>query len=102
MTNTTSKDNSARDIDVPTKDDELRNKIVDILYRYPGMNFLADTSKDIVQLIKQREEQVTREARIDELNYVKDKLTRWGMDTIDPKDIAARITQLATPHKGDQ
>lgn len=79
-----------------------RDYVEGAITRQQAYTEFEDDIQSILTLIKQREEQVAREARIDELNYVKDKLTRFGMDTIDPNDIATRITQLTTNHKGDQ
>lgn len=89
-----------------TSDDELRDFL-----RKRITNISTAAEDDIVQLIRQREEQVTREAKLlilDELIDIESKtFSQWTQkDIANFFDVVGRkyrtLEQHTTTHKGDQ
>lgn len=70
----------------------LREESARILQRYPGMNFLADTSKDLADFIHSYTQEKCREAVISELVDIKSVATT--SDNMWYRHIEKRIAQL--------
>ena len=99
-----------------TSDDELREQLVEILHKDGASNPDYTVNTILLPLIRQREEQAAREARIDEREgmqffdddgqethkpYIQYRYTGSGLK-LDWDDRTKEIEQLTTTHKGDQ